>query len=676
MSFLTADQRGKGDEEVQDRQLFERNGKKSKGTLKVRATLKPAGSEAIAAVKAEQDRLAAIEASKIEAPWTVWMRMYDNIAHAECWVHSHSGLTTFELPVPANSTKEHEATKLDRVLPEDLAAGPPLPYKQHMAALLIGKMIRRRFARTKILMTRARHYSTNNGGGSNQIWVQAFHPYNSRNYYWHSTTNTIEWDAPPLEMKSIQLEWIRSYDCIENKYYYHQSPFDKDSWQWEIPKRFIPGGHTKIVDAAITMQATYRSFLSRMVFTCKRNRKDIFTFASLTSSGTPKKAKPKRQLKSTKDKAGQSTADEKAEIILNKNIQRLKDVIESFEVPFRHRCSRRSDRRKVLNMTQLVIDEAVKMSTAVGHRIAAAKGLNTPALGKPTTEGKLSRTTQEIMIDEVNAFATKVKDASEAAEGSAAMVAWYEVETVYRLKRLLAGLTAMDIYQLSAPAQEDVGAAHEELKVSIKASEQLVSEMLGKLGKGFRKSLRRWDKMMKEDCGRALVSVSTSDLLPVDRSLDSAHIRADEGRGLADPLRYGKYYWMTLKKSRMMPFPVDMGGQSYKRMKKYISNMSNTIYDALKHAKRYLMLVGDERDKRIGREEVQWSNIGCCFFIVVVWLLACIVLHCYYVVLTIFGNVWSTHSVVVVVAAISSVASHEKIRSTYSDSHVHGQTSG
>jgi len=676
LSFLTADQRGKGDEEVQDRQLFERNGKKSKGTLKVRATLKPAGSEAIAAVKAEQDRLAAIEASKIEAPWTVWMRMYDNIAHAECWVHSHSGLTTFELPVPANSTKEQEATKLDRVLPEDLAAGPPLPYKQHMAALLIGKMIRRRFARTKILMTRARHYSTNNGGGSNQIWVQAFHPYNSRNYYWHSTTNTIEWDAPPLEMKSIQLEWIRSYDCIENKYYYHQSPFDKDSWQWEIPKRFIPGGHTKIVDAAITMQATYRSFLSRMVFTCKRNRKDIFTFASLTSSGTPKKAKPKRQLKSTKDKAGQSTADEKAEIILNKNIQRLKDVIESFEVPFRHRCSRRSDRRKVLNMTQLVIDEAVKMSTAVGHRIAAAKGLNTPALGKPTTEGKLSRTTQEIMIDEVNAFATKVKDASEAAEGSAAMVAWYEVETVYRLKRLLAGLTAMDIYQLSAPAQEDVGAAHEELKVSIKASEQLVSEMLGKLGKGFRKSLRRWDKMMKEDCGRALVSVSTSDLLPVDRSLDSAHIRADEGRGLADPLRYGKYYWMTLKKSRMMPFPVDMGGQSYKRMKKYISNMSNTIYDALKHAKRYLMLVGDERDKRIGREEVQWSNIGCGFFIVVVWLLACIVLHCYYVVLTIFGNVWSTHSVVVVVAAISSVASHEKIRSTYSDSHVHGQTSG
>jgi len=234
----------------------------------------------------------------------------------------------------------------------------------------------------------------------------------------------------------------------------------------------------------------------------------------------------------------------------------------------------------------------------------------------------------------------------------------------------------MDIYQLSAPAQEDVGAAHEELKVSIKASEQLVSEMLGKLGKGFRKSLRRWDKMMKEDCGRALVSVSTSDLLPVDRSLDSAHIRADEGRGLADPLRYGKYYWMTLKKSRMMPFPVDMGGQSYKRMKKYISNMSNTIYDALKHAKRYLMLVGDERDKRIGREEVQWSNIGCGFFIVVVWLLACIVLHCYYVVLTIFGNVWSTHFVVVVVAAISSVASHEKIRSTYSDSHVHGQTSG
>jgi hypothetical protein len=33
--------------------------------------------------------------------------------------------------------------------------------------------------------------------------------------------------------------------------------------------------------------------------------------------------------------------------------------------------------------------------------------------------------------------------------------------------------------------------------------------------------------------------------------------------------------------------------------------MSKPIYNSLEHAKRYLMLVGDERDKRIGREEVR-----------------------------------------------------------------------
>ena len=69
---------------------------------------------------------------------------------------------------------------------------------------------------------------------------------------------------------------------------------------------------------------------------------------------------------------------------------------------------------------------------------------------------------------------------------------------------------------------------------------------------------------------------------------------------------------MTLKKSRMMPFPVDMGGISYKRMKKYIANISKPIYTSLKHAKRYLMLVGDERDQRIGREEVSsFCGVNC-----------------------------------------------------------------
>ena len=102
--------------------------------------------------------------------------------------------------------------------------------------------------------------------------------------------------------------------------------------------------------------------------------------------------------------------------------------------------------------------------------------------------------------------------------------------------------------------------------------------------------------MMNEDCGSSLAAVSTSDLLPVDRTLE----------GLHDPLRYGRYYWMTVKKSRMMPFPVDLGGISYKRVRGYITQISKSIYMALSHANKYLMLVGDERDVRIGREEV------CC----------------------------------------------------------------
>jgi hypothetical protein len=630
LAFLTSEERGKGNEEEKDRELFERNGKRSKGTLRVKASLKPAGTDAIAAAKAEHDRLAAIEASKVTAPWTVWIRMHDNVAHAEYWVHSQSGLTTFELPVPAGSTKETEATKMARVLPEDLEKGPPKPYKEHMAALLISKMARRRAARTKVLIKRAQYIATKNGCGINQLWVEAFHPYGSRIYFWNSETNEIEWDTAPEEMKKIQREWIRSFDSEQRKYYYHSPPFDKDSWQWNVPATFIIGGHAKTIDAATSIQSTYRSFFSRMANTSKKMRKNIFSFASLENLMSKKESsKMRKKLRTTMQKnrmnmkkvskssksprSGEEgepidtlTSDERAEIILNKGVKRLQDIIESFELPYRHRCSRRSDRRKVLNKTQLVIVDAVEMSIGAGYRIAAAKGFNTPALGKPKTEGKLSRTTQEIMIDEVNAFAKKVKNAADAAEGSAAMIAWYEVESVYRLKRLLAGLTAMDIYHLSAPEHEDVGAEHEQLKISIKKAESCVRAMLAKLGKGFRKALRRWDKMMKEDCGRALVSVSTQDLLPVDRTLETSHIRADEGgRGLADPLRYGKYYWITVNKSRMMPFPVDMGGISFKRMKKYILNMSKPIYNSLEHAKRYLMLVGDERDKRIGREEVR-----------------------------------------------------------------------
>ena len=123
-------------------------------------------------------------------------------------------------------------------------------------------------------------------------------------------------------------------------------------------------------------------------------------------------------------------------------------------------------------------------------------------------------------------------------------------------------------------------------------------EFLNKLGKGFRKALRRWGRMMNEDRGMALAAVSTSELLPVDRSRDST----DAMHG--DPLRYGRYYWLTVNKSRLMPFPVDLGGLSYGRVQTYVGEISKSVYTGLEHARTYLMLVGAKRDKRIGREEV------------------------------------------------------------------------
>ena len=127
-------------------------------------------------------------------------------------------------------------------------------------------------------------------------------------------------------------------------------------------------------------------------------------------------------------------------------------------------------------------------------------------------------------------------------------------------------------------------------------------EFLNKLGKGFRKALRRWGRMMNDDCGMALAAVSTSELLPIDRSRDIT----DAMHG--DPLRYGRYYWLTLKKTRLMPFPVDLGGLSYARVQSYVRKISRSVYKGLEHARTYLMLVGAERDRRIGREEV--SNIS------------------------------------------------------------------
>jgi hypothetical protein len=296
------------------------------------------------------------------------------------------------------------------------------------------------------------------------------------------------------------------------------------------------------------------------------------------------------------------TADERAQVVLTKAVTRLEGVIAAFELPYRHRESRRADRRKVLNRARTIIQMAVSMSEIAGNQIALARGSGTAAKKAPksvaiTTKGA-GRTTKEIMNDEVAAFEDKVKQAAQALEGTVGIVAWYEVETVYRLKRLLEGLTALDIYHLIAPASEDHGATHTVLKDSIRKAEATMREFMNKLGKGFRKALRRWGRMMNEDCGMALAAMSTSELLPVDRSRDNM----DAMHG--DPLRYGRYYWLTVNKTRLMPFPVELGGLSYGRVQSYVDKIRKSVYKGLEHARAYLMLVGAERDQRIGREEV------------------------------------------------------------------------
>jgi len=296
LGMLTSQTRGKETEETIERQLFERNGKKAKGTLCVTASLKPAKTEDVAAANREKQRLAEIEARKVDAPWTVWIRLYDNIAHAEYFVHSMSGSSMFDLPIPTGSTKEIEIRRFARVLPEELLKGAPIYYREHAAARLISNVFRKKKAKTIVLMKRGELLKTKNSGGSHQIWVKAFDPHSCRNYYWNSTTNAIVWDTPPEDMVKAMNTIIRSYDGGAEgggRYYYHTLPFDKDSWTYELPNDFTPGGKTKVVTAATKIQGMYRSFCSRMGNTRKGERKSMFTFSSFAD--TPKAKRKVRE---------------------------------------------------------------------------------------------------------------------------------------------------------------------------------------------------------------------------------------------------------------------------------------------------------------------------------------------------------------------------------------------
>ena len=590
--------------------LFERgDGKKrAKGVISVKASLSPASNEAEEAMQEELKRLEELEARKVDAPWTVWIKLYDQEVHNYYWVNSNTGESTYNLPVPPDSTIEKESTRKARGLPKDIAKGPPEAWIRHTAARKIqNKIARRRSARMKVLERRGAKNLATNGGGASQTWVQCFHPLASRLYYWHSSTGEIVWDTPPSELVELRNQIVRSLDPKRKEFYYHSAPFTVDSWTWILPIDFHPGGKSHLISAATTIQAAYRSYISRMSTTRRFESREITNLASLVSSdGSPRsrrreqlRKKKKKSLLATGEKGEEDlTADERAEKQLTRAVRQLKDIISAFELPYRHRMSRRSDRRKVLNRARHIIQEAVSASQMAANHIAVARGLEDASSVRTTTKGA-GRTTKEIMNDEIATFESKVKQASQALEGTIGIVAWYEVETVYRLKRLLSGLTALDIYHLVAPASEDRGATHTELKNSIRRAEGTMREYLNKLGKAFRKALRRWGRMMNEDRGAALAAVSTSELLPVDRSRDNT----DAMHG--DPLRYGRYYWMTVKTNRLMPFPVELGGLSYQRIQAYVGKISRSVYIGLEHARTYLTLVGKDRDIRIGREEVR-----------------------------------------------------------------------
>jgi hypothetical protein len=599
--------------------LYERGDgtQRAKGTLSVTASLSPANNEAEEALQRELKRLEDLEARKVDAPWPVWMKLYDQEVHNYYFVNSATGESTYELPVPADSTFERESSRRARALPEQIAAGPPDAYLRHMSACKIQtRVARRRSARQRVRKKRGAKVLETNGGGTGQTWVECFDPLASRPYYWNTTEPTIPeereivWDVAPTELIDLRRQIIRSVDPQSRRYYYHTTPFTADTWAWDLPATFHPGGTSHKISAAIVIQSGYRSYFSRMARTSRRERARMVDVEAVVGGGSSPKARRRGRLRMKKKKSvatasaddADMTADERAQVVLTKAVTRLEGVIAAFELPYRHRESRRADRRKVLNRARTIIQMAVSMSEIAGNQIALARGSGTAAKKAPksvaiTTKGA-GRTTKEIMNDEVAAFEDKVKQAAQALEGTVGIVAWYEVETVYRLKRLLEGLTALDIYHLIAPASEDHGATHTVLKDSIRKAEATMREFMNKLGKGFRKALRRWGRMMNEDCGMALAAMSTSELLPVDRSRDNM----DAMHG--DPLRYGRYYWLTVNKTRLMPFPVELGGLSYGRVQSYVDKIRKSVYKGLEHARAYLMLVGAERDQRIGREEV------------------------------------------------------------------------
>ena len=89
-----------------------------------------------------------------------------------------------------------------------------------------------------------------------------------------------------------------------------------------------------------------------------------------------------------------------------------------------------------MNRARSIIQTADTMSKIAGNQLRSQGVAEYNESIHHNERGR--RTTKEIMNDEIAAFENKVKQAAQALDGTIG-TAWYEVESVYRLKRLLEG---------------------------------------------------------------------------------------------------------------------------------------------------------------------------------------------------------------------------------------------
>ena len=319
----------------------------------------------------------------------------------------------------------------------------------------------------------------------------------------------LVWDNPPVAHVAAMGLWLRCMDPLAKQWYYLRTRDEPISvvpstapsllrvvttgplvdspasrWMRSLPMVFTPGGSHPQVSASITIQAAYRGWRSRMQNGWLRKvlfeRPEVFVWAEAFT-----RQQKRRRLRIAKSSSGGESLtapDEIAEQRVNMARKKLKGICEAFSLPWARRMSRRTDRRKALNSALKTVEAAIEASLIAGQSVtkcaetamaeasaAAAAAAAEAANGKSNKSMSPKATTQTLkkqntaaskqeaaMKALVTDFEFKVTDAAKATAGATAIVCWREVETAYRLKRLLAGLTSLDIYRLPAPANEDM----------------------------------------------------------------------------------------------------------------------------------------------------------------------------------------------------------------------------